>query len=65
MTISAERLAQIEAISDADIDYSDIPEMDAAFFQTARLIVPGDPCDQAKSTHSKDDSPPHPATNCP
>ena len=40
MTISAERLAELEARSDEDIDYSDIPEMDETFFQTARLVLP-------------------------
>ena len=40
MTISQQRLAQIEAIDDTDIDYSDIPQMNDAFFKTARLVVP-------------------------
>ena len=31
MTISKKRLKEIEAIQDEDIDYSDIPETDAAF----------------------------------
>lgn len=27
-------------MKDEDIDYSDIPELDAAFFATARVVVP-------------------------
>ena len=55
MTISAERLAQIGAISDADIDFSEIPEMDAAFFQTARLVMPTGLSKQAISMRVDDD----------
>ena len=40
MPISKERLAEIDAIPDAKIDTSDIPEMDEAFFAAAKLIVP-------------------------
>lgn len=40
MTISKKRLAEIEAIKDTDIDTSDIPELDASFFETAKLVVP-------------------------
>jgi uncharacterized protein (DUF4415 family) len=40
MPISSERLTQIEAIPDDKIDYSDIPEMDEAFFKAARLVMP-------------------------
>lgn len=40
MTISKKRLAEIEAIADKDIDTSDIPEVDEAFFKTARLVMP-------------------------
>ncbi|MGF1453845.1 MAG: BrnA antitoxin family protein [Alphaproteobacteria bacterium] len=40
MTISKRRLAEIEAIPDDAIDTSDIPEMDASFFETARLVMP-------------------------
>jgi uncharacterized protein (DUF4415 family) len=43
MTISKRRLAEIEAIPDRDIDQSDIPELDEAFFANARLIVPEKP----------------------
>lgn len=38
--ISKERLDEIEAIPDEDIDMSEIPEMDEEFFESARLIVP-------------------------
>jgi uncharacterized protein (DUF4415 family) len=40
MTISKKRLAEIDAIADKDIDTSDIPEVDEAFFETARLVMP-------------------------
>lgn len=40
MTISKKRLAEIEAIKDEDIDTSDIPELDEAFFKNARLVLP-------------------------
>ena len=40
MTISKERLAEIEAIRDEDIDTSDIPELDDNFFKTARVVMP-------------------------
>lgn len=33
-------LKRIDRMSDEDIDYSDIPEVDAAFFETARVVVP-------------------------
>ncbi len=33
-------LQRIDRITDEEIDYSDIPEVDAAFFETARVIVP-------------------------
>lgn len=32
--------AQIDAMTDQDIDYSDIPEMDEAFFKNAVIIMP-------------------------
>jgi hypothetical protein len=38
--ISPQRLAEIDAIPDSQIDYSDIPEMEEAFFKTARLVMP-------------------------
>ena len=40
MTISRKRMKAIEAIKDEDIDYSDIPETDAAFWAEAELIDP-------------------------
>jgi len=40
MTISKERLEQIEAIPDKEIDYTDIPETDAAFWEKAVLQMP-------------------------
>ena len=33
-------LKRIDQMRDEDIDYSDIPEVDAAFFETARVVVP-------------------------
>ncbi len=40
MTISKERLEQIEAIPDKEIDYADIPETDKAFWEKAELRMP-------------------------
>ena len=40
MQISKDRLAEIDAIPDREIDTSDIPEMDEEFFATARLVMP-------------------------
>ena len=40
MTISAARLKELQSRSDAEIDYSDIPELDDAFFETAVLVTP-------------------------
>jgi len=40
MGISKERLAEIEAIRDEDIDYSDIPEADENFWKNAKLRMP-------------------------
>ena len=39
--ISDQRLAEISTIPDAEIDASDIPELDALFFATAKLTKPG------------------------
>ena len=33
-------LARIDRMTDEEIDYSDIPEIDAAFFETARVVIP-------------------------
>ena len=43
MPISKERLAEIAAIPDRDIDTSDIPEAGEDFFRKARLVLPGRP----------------------
>jgi len=40
MTISKERLKQIESIPEKEIDYSDIPETDDAFWAKAELRLP-------------------------
>ena len=40
MTISKERLNEIAAIPDEDIDYSDIPELDENFWANAQLKMP-------------------------
>ena len=40
MSISKERLREIEAIKDEDIDYSDIPEADQDFWRRAELQMP-------------------------
>ena len=40
MSILRERLFEIEAIPDAAIDTSDIPERDETFFAAARLVMP-------------------------
>ena len=40
MTISKKRLAEIAAIKDEDIDYSDIPELDERFWAKAQLRMP-------------------------
>ena len=40
LSISPERLAELRAKSDADIDYSDIPALDDAFWQSAEVRLP-------------------------
>lgn len=40
MSISPKRIREIEAIRDADIDYSDIPEADESFWKRAELQMP-------------------------
>jgi hypothetical protein len=40
MPISKTRLTEIEAMPEEDIDTSDIPEVSASFFQTAKLVLP-------------------------
>lgn len=39
MTISKQRLDKIKLISDNDIDYSDIPELDDDWFEKASLYM--------------------------
>ena len=36
--MTEERAKEIEAMSDEDIDFSDIPELDEAFFKNAKLV---------------------------
>lgn len=43
MTISDERVAALKALAerpDSEIDFSEIPELDAEFFKTATLVEP-------------------------
>lgn len=40
MIISKERLKKIEALKDEDIDFSDIPETEEAFWERAELRMP-------------------------
>ncbi|MEW7006754.1 BrnA antitoxin family protein [Lentilitoribacter sp. EG35] len=40
MPISKKRLAELAAIEDKDIDMSEIPEANEAFFKTAKLLLP-------------------------
>ena len=42
MSISPQRLEEIAAIRDEDIDFSDIPELDEEFFRNAGLVMPPD-----------------------
>jgi len=53
--ISKKRLAEIDAISDANIDTSDIPEMDEEFFATARLVMPSGASKKAVSLRVDED----------
>ncbi len=39
-SISKERLAQLDAIRDEDIDYNDIPELDENVWKNAKLVTP-------------------------
>lgn len=36
--MSEERAKEIEAMTDEDIDFSDIPELDETFFKNAKLV---------------------------
>ena len=40
MPVSQKRLAEIAAIADDDIDTSEIPEADEAWFKGAKLVLP-------------------------
>ena len=40
MPNSKDRLAEIDALPDGEIDTSDIPEMDEQFFSAAKLVLP-------------------------
>lgn len=40
MSIAEKRLKELAARGDERIDYSDIPELDATFWQNARLVEP-------------------------
>jgi uncharacterized protein (DUF4415 family) len=40
MSISKQRIEEIEAIKDEQIDYSDIPELDESFWSRAALHMP-------------------------
>ena len=40
MPVSQKRLGEIAAIADEDIDTSDVPEADEAWFEGAKLILP-------------------------
>jgi uncharacterized protein (DUF4415 family) len=40
MSISKERLKELEAIKDKDIDFSDIPELDEDFWRRAERHLP-------------------------
>jgi uncharacterized protein (DUF4415 family) len=55
MSISKERLAAIDALSDEAIDYSDIAAKDEAFFKAARLVMPTGVQKQAISIRVDDD----------
>ena len=50
MPISKERLAEIDAIPDAKIDTSDIPERDETFFAAARSDMPANASLRAASS---------------
>ncbi|NOR70844.1 MAG: 3-oxoacyl-ACP synthase [Methylomarinum sp.] len=40
LSISKKRLAELEAIQDKDINYSDIPELDEQFWKNAEVRLP-------------------------
>ena len=55
MTNAKERLAPIEALPEDRIDFPALPDMDAAFFKTARLIMPSATSKQAISLRVDED----------
>ncbi len=40
LSVSKKRLEQLKAIKEEDIDYSDIPELDEAFWKNAEVRLP-------------------------
>jgi uncharacterized protein (DUF4415 family) len=40
MTISPERLEELQSIPDSAIDFSEIPELDEAFWKEAKIVKP-------------------------
>ncbi len=55
MAVTEQRLAEIDAIRDEDIDTSDIHEVDEAFFKTAKLVMPTATSKTAVSIRVDDD----------
>ena len=58
MPISDKRLADIVAIADEDIDTSDIPEADEAWFKEAKLVIPQGARNTPEPTDDPDTHPP-------
>ncbi len=46
--LTKEQSARLEALSDENIDYSDIPELDDEFWQSAKVVT----SDVPRSTHN-------------
>ena len=44
MPVSKDRLAEIDATPDGEIDTSDLSEMDEQFFASAKLVLPPATC---------------------
>ncbi len=55
MPTSTKRLAAIDANPDDAIDALDIPELDEAFFQTARLTMPGAAAEESVTLRPDED----------
>ena len=49
-------LRRIDRMKDEDIDYSDIPELDAEFFATARVVAPPGPAIEAQRRSTTSDA---------